>query len=141
VICYISDETSSTALFKELLSPALDKLRKILEQKCQDLLEPHRKGHPITYNHYFTESLQSIRTSRRQGELSRILRQFFNVPDLTGANHLDDYFCLQDLLKLLLKSTEPDMVRFASAEALDCMLAYYKVMRLTSFGSINCTCR
>ncbi|KKK25677.1 hypothetical protein ARAM_003704, partial [Aspergillus rambellii] len=84
------------------------------------------KGHPITYNHYFTETLQKIRADRREGELSGIIERFFRVDDLQTSRYLDGAYRLQDLVQSLLESSEPDMMRFASAEALDCMLAYYK---------------
>ncbi|RAL11843.1 uncharacterized protein BO97DRAFT_443556 [Aspergillus homomorphus CBS 101889] len=127
LIGHISDEATSVVLLAEVISPALDQLREVLVRRCNELLETHQKGHPITYNHYFTETLQKIRASRREGELSEAIERFFGVNDLQRAVALNGIYRLQDLLQSLLQSSEPDMMRFASAEALDCMLAYYKV--------------
>ncbi|KKK14665.1 dynamin GTPase, partial [Aspergillus ochraceoroseus] len=127
LIGHISDEATSVVLFAELISPALDQLREVLVKRCEEILETHQKGHPITYNHYFTETLQKIRADRREGELSGIIERFFRVDDLQTSRYLDGAYRLQDLVQSLLESSEPDMMRFASAEALDCMLAYYKV--------------
>ncbi|OJJ52215.1 hypothetical protein ASPSYDRAFT_95750 [Aspergillus sydowii CBS 593.65] len=88
---------------------------------------PHQKGHPITYNHYFTETLQKIRSGRRESELSTALQQSFGVKDLKKPYLSDHSINLDELLKAILQQSEPNMVRFASIEALDCMLAYYKV--------------
>ncbi|EAW11895.1 Dynamin family protein [Aspergillus clavatus NRRL 1] len=127
VIRYISDEATSVVLFDELISPELDELRRNLEKRTRELLAPHHKGHPITYNHYFTETLQSIRASRQRARLSSTMRNFFGVDDLSGSYVLNGSYRLDDLLQSLVSLTEPDMTRLASAEALDCMLAYYKV--------------
>lgn len=45
---------------------------------------------------------------------------------------IDHSINLDQLLKSLMQHSEPDMVRFASIEALDCMLAYYKVSHNSS---------
>ncbi|OJJ42163.1 hypothetical protein ASPZODRAFT_77515 [Penicilliopsis zonata CBS 506.65] len=127
LIRHISDEATSVVLFAEVISPALDQLRKVLVQRCEEILEPHQKGHPITYNHYFTDTLQKIRAGRRQDEISKIIQQFFEVDDLQTSHYLQGNYHLQALHDSLLECREPDMMKLASAEALDCMLAYYKV--------------
>ncbi|RAL04044.1 uncharacterized protein BO80DRAFT_348563 [Aspergillus ibericus CBS 121593] len=126
-IGHISDEATSVVLFTEVISPALHQLKEVLAKKCEELLASHRKGHPITYNHYYTETLQKARAERRTGELSRVIEDYFGVDDLHTSYRLEGKYRLQDLLQSLLGSNEPDMMQFASAEALDCMLAYYKV--------------
>ncbi|KAF9882884.1 hypothetical protein FE257_004921 [Aspergillus nanangensis] len=102
VVKYVTDEATSAALTEEIIIPACESIKREIDSKTMELLVPHQKGHPITYNHYFTETLQKIRSDRREGELTKTLQQFFG-------------------------RSEPDMLRFASIEALDCMLAYYKV--------------
>ncbi|RAH43516.1 putative dynamin GTPase [Aspergillus brunneoviolaceus CBS 621.78] len=127
LVGHISDEGTSIVLFAEVISPALDQLREILIKRCEELLETHQKSHPITYNHYFTETLQKIRASRQQNEMTGLIERYFGVDDLQTLRSLDGVYCLQDLLDSLLQCREPDMMRLASTEALDCMLAYYKV--------------
>ncbi|KAJ5193198.1 Male sterility NAD-binding [Penicillium cf. viridicatum] len=61
---YVVDEVTSKALFDNVILPALEKLRYILEKGSKELLIPHQRGHPITYNHYFTKTLQKTRADR-----------------------------------------------------------------------------
>lgn len=128
VVRHVADEATSTALLDEIISPILESVWEQLKGKTAELLAPHKTGHPITYNHYFTENLQKIRAERREGELGKIIQRFFGVNDLNESYLTDRSIDLSQLLQALLRQSEPDMVNFASAEALDCMLAYYKVI-------------
>ncbi|GKZ78537.1 hypothetical protein AnigIFM56816_002211 [Aspergillus niger] len=123
---YVADEATSVILFDKVISPALNQLKESLLKACEDLIGSHQQGHPITYNHYFTENIQNIRADRREVALRRTIKNFFGADDLRKT-YLDGYHNLEGLVQSLLSFDEPDMMRFASAEALDCMLAYYKV--------------
>ncbi|KAI2848658.1 hypothetical protein CBS147343_4817 [Aspergillus niger] len=123
---YVADEATSVILFDKVISPALNQLKESLMKACEDLVGSHQQGHPITYNHYFTENIQNIRADRREVALRRTIKKFFKTEDLRET-YLEGYQDLEGLVQSLLSFDEPDMMRFASAEALDCMLAYYKV--------------
>ncbi|GKZ67889.1 hypothetical protein AnigIFM50267_002443 [Aspergillus niger] len=123
---YVADEATSVILFDKVISPALNQLKESLIKACEDLVGSHQQGHPITYNHYFTENIQNIRADRREVALRRTIKKFFKTEDLRET-YLEGYQDLEGLVQSLLSFDEPDMMRFASAEALDCMLAYYKV--------------
>ena len=56
----------------------------------------------------------------------RSIQAFFNASDLETVAREVESVDLRGLSRRIMQSTEPDMGRFASAEALDCMLAYYK---------------
>ena len=56
---YVADATTSRALFQKIFEPALNRLLEILNEKTTELLTPHQRSHPITHNHYFTETLQN----------------------------------------------------------------------------------
>uniref|UniRef100_A0A093UU45 Interferon-induced GTP-binding protein Mx1 n=1 Tax=Talaromyces marneffei PM1 TaxID=1077442 RepID=A0A093UU45_TALMA len=125
-IAHIADNATSTVLVREILEPKLDDLRQAAQEKILELLLPHTHGHPITYNHYFTENLQKIRNERREKEIMRSIQAFFNASDIETVAREVESVDLRGLSRRIIQSTEPDMGRFASAEALDCMLAYYK---------------
>lgn len=129
---YIADATTSRALFQMIFEPALNQMLGILSAKTAELLKPHQKSHPITYNHYFTETLQKVRSERSKNEFSRVVKNFFGVsslePNFYANQHHKD---LGQLVTALVQSTDPDMNRFACSEALDCMKAYYKVVYLS----------
>ena len=124
---YVADVTTSKALFQKIFEPALNQLLKTLHEKTTELLTPHQKSHPITYNHYFTETLQKLRYERNQNEYSKIVEQFFGVSSLENLHYCGNNHDLRQLVTALAQRTEPDMNRFACSEALDCMEAYYKV--------------
>ncbi|KAJ6003769.1 hypothetical protein N7522_006461 [Penicillium canescens] len=126
-VSYVADEATSKALFKKVILPALGNLRHALEKGSEELLMPHQRGHPITYNHYFTETLQKTRTDRQKEAFRKALQSYFGVDTLSTSEPVLHTINLQGLFNSLLQNTIPDMTRFASEEALDCMLSYYKV--------------
>ncbi|KAJ5471932.1 hypothetical protein N7539_008501 [Penicillium diatomitis] len=127
VVKHTSDEATSAALIREIIYPACDSIKQEMSVKVKELLQPHQIGHPITYNHFFTENLQKVRTARQRTNIATTLQQFFGVSSIKQSCYMDTTIKLDDLLTLLTQHSEPDMVRYASVEALDCMLAYYKV--------------
>lgn len=128
VVAYIADGATSQILFQRIFEPALDKLSEALITKTTELLTPHQKSHPITYNHYFTETLQKVRNERSRNEYSQILGDVFSINSFESPIQIRN-FHINRLIDTLVQRTEPDMNRFACSEALDCMEAYYKVDR------------
>lgn len=126
-VAYVADTTTSKALLQKIFKPALDQLLEILNEKTTELLTPHQRSHPITYNHYFTETLQKLRNQRNQDEYTKIIKKFFGVSSLETPHYCGGNHDLCQLVTALVQCTEPDMNRFACSEALDCMEAYYKV--------------
>lgn len=51
------------------MNHAIDELVIKLKDKTNEMLQPHLSGHPITYNHYLTDTVQKVQSdrSRRQG--------------------------------------------------------------------------
>ena len=77
VAAYVADATTSKALFQMIFEPALNQLSGTLNEKTTELLTPHQRSHPITYNHYFTENLQKFCNERNQDEYSKIVKRFW----------------------------------------------------------------
>ncbi|KAK3312206.1 P-loop containing nucleoside triphosphate hydrolase protein [Apodospora peruviana] len=130
VIAHIADGSTSNALQQEVFEPAMKQLLHNLREKTTELLKPHQSGHPITYNHYFTETLQSVRRDRLGVKVGvdKILKDFFGLQDLGGVRRLSNMsYDFTDLVQRLSQDREPDMDQFAAKEALDCLNAYYKV--------------
>jgi len=125
----VADAATSKALFQKVFEPALNQLLETLNAKATELLTPHQKNHPITYNQYFIDALQKVRNQRRKDEYTKIVKDFFQVSSLNPVYVEKD---LNLLVAALVEHTEPDMNRSACSEALDCMESYYKVA-LTRF--------
>ncbi|KAJ5531282.1 Male sterility NAD-binding [Penicillium freii] len=126
-VLHIADKATAKALLKIVILPALENLRYELEKGTEDLLIPHQRGHPITYNDYFTETLQKTRADRQKESFRKALQSYFKVDTLSTSEPIPATIDLQELLNSLVQTTIPDITHFASEEALDCMLAYYKV--------------
>ncbi|KAM5476771.1 hypothetical protein MauCBS54593_000041 [Microsporum audouinii] len=126
-IAHVADAGTAKALFQTVFEPALEQLLNKLRDKTSELLIPHREGHPITYNHYFMETYQKIQNERRKEDYSTVIKRFFGASDLHAMVNLGCRNDLHRLLDSLVGHTERDMSRYASIEALDCMVAYYKV--------------
>ncbi|EUC27211.1 hypothetical protein COCCADRAFT_112295 [Bipolaris zeicola 26-R-13] len=128
LISHVSDTSTCGALFQILVEPELDKISKDVKSKTAELLASHQRGHPITYNPYFRETVQQVRKERTTAELTRIIQDVFDI----GSLHLSgksryvemDY---RPLLDALVVHRNPDLDQYACSEALDCMQAYYKV--------------
>ncbi|KAG9196799.1 hypothetical protein G6514_004203 [Epicoccum nigrum] len=127
LISHISDTSTGGVLFQTLVEPALESIVKDAKRKTEDLLAPHKHRHPITYNHYFTETVQQVKRERNRVELTRLIKDVFGVESLGPSAHKE--YTFQDyrpLLNALMERSNPDMNQYACSEALDCMQAYYK---------------
>lgn len=51
IASHLADDTIVEALLREIIEPLMDEKLGRLNQKLDELLEPYRRGHPITYNH------------------------------------------------------------------------------------------
>lgn len=132
VCAHTADDTACRFLLQEIVNPAMDHIMMTLQAKADKLLLPHSNGHPITYNHYFTETLQKVRDERKVSEVRSVVAKWLEKEEheVSGKLQLRGIFDLGGLIDSLTARTEPDMERFAASEALDCMMAYYKVSTL-----------
>ncbi|KAI1139186.1 P-loop containing nucleoside triphosphate hydrolase protein [Hypoxylon sp. FL0543] len=115
-LAYIMDEDTKAKLWGELINDGLDRLNRQLRDKVNEMLRPHENGHPITYNHYLTETVQKIRINRFRNSIMLGLREVW-----------DDGKSFSESLEIMMEHTEQDMETISSSEALDWMEAYYKV--------------
>ena len=108
---------SVDAALREALEKCKVELRQIIKDKSR---------HPMTYNHYFTTTLQKMR-QRKQQKINEKAQEEANGGRVIDR-HGDTYDTLNttELLKALNDSIELDMDRFSAQEALDYQRAYYK---------------
>ena len=129
----LTDEKTLDRLLVEVINPLMKERLQQVNQKLDDILLPHTHGHPITYNHYFTETVQAIRQQRQEKEIAKRLGSLFkgysqhldssySIAELKGGN-----IKMSDLTSALTSRKETDMDKYACSEILLCMEAYYKV--------------
>ena len=125
---YLTDEATAEALLREVIDPIIEDRLREMTSKLAELMAPHQKGHPITYNHYFTETIQNLREKRLEAEVGRRLSKLFGHHDIASLEELPTRkIRTTSLISALASRNEADMDRYASSEVLDCMQAYYKV--------------
>jgi GTP-binding protein EngB required for normal cell division len=118
MVAHIVNEEIAGGLL-QLIFQGIDALKRNLDQKMVELVDPYYNSHPITYNHYLTDNVQKAQSRRSQKRLEEQLKRLF-----PGEVYADNY---QALLGVLKQHTEADMERYASNLAIDYMQAYYKV--------------
>ncbi|KAI6080250.1 P-loop containing nucleoside triphosphate hydrolase protein [Hypoxylon rubiginosum] len=123
----VTDGQTAEALLRELIGPSIEILRKNLDTKVEEILEPHLSGHPITYNHYLTENVQKMQAARQRRKLEERLKTFFTVKELYEGT-VTYSFNIRSLLDIFASSTEPDMDKLSCSMAADMMGAYYKAV-------------
>ncbi len=132
---HLTDDVTMDNLLKEVVDPIMSQKIHYVHDKLQELLAQNQQGHPITYNHYFTETIQKVRQERNEKEamgcLQTILGNKIDRP-LQQTDKLNDLgtvgaVTVSNLLSALSLSNEANMDRYACSEILICMEAYYKV--------------
>lgn len=132
---HLTDDVTMDNLLKEVVDPIMSQKIRYAHDKLQELLAQNQQGHPITYNHYFTETIQKVRQERNEKEamgcLQTILGNKIDRP-LQRTDKLNDLgtvgaVTVSNLLSALSLSNEANMDRYACSEILICMEVYYKV--------------
>ncbi|KGQ10244.1 Interferon-induced GTP-binding protein Mx [Beauveria bassiana D1-5] len=116
-------ETASGIL--SVIRGSLEPFKSDLEVKFKELLTPHLEGHPITYNHYLTDTVQKVQEERRRKSLEKQLRAIVGHEEFASGRHVSIY--PTRILEQLGKHIEVDMERYGGELAVDYMEAYYKV--------------
>jgi GTPase SAR1 family protein len=129
----LTDDETFQALFNHWIDSNTNERFKMANQRL-DCLLIDRERRPITYNHYYTEVLQSLRQERMMIELKSRIQSFMG----TSSNSIKVYSEAVDVTRLaksLSMQSESDMDSFACSELLDSMQAYYKVSKQPNLSS------
>ena len=124
VVEHVAAKDSVEAIF-QTISAALEPLKCRLHDKFQELLTPHYEGHPITLNHYLTDTVQKMQSNRRREKLRKEFMELIGA-DVFSENR-NAIISPLAFFNSLERSTEVDMERYGSELAVDYTLAYYKV--------------
>ena len=121
----LTEEETFGTLFTHWIDPNLDARFEKANERLDGLLID-RERHAITYNHYYTDVLQSIREERKVRELvGKVPDYMSSSPDSAWGKKgsLD----VSGLARSLATQSESDMDLFACSELLDSSRAFYKV--------------
>ncbi|KAK2592604.1 hypothetical protein QQS21_009711 [Conoideocrella luteorostrata] len=126
IVNHIAVEETAPSIFS-VISGEMDVLKSNLKAKFKELLQHCFDGHPITYNHYLTETVQKCQADRRRRKLEKEFKNFFPAQNLESNQRGTFNITPAALLNSIDKETELDMGRFGSELAIDYIQAYYKV--------------
>lgn len=108
---------------KDRHQDALDELTKLIQDK---------NDFPINYNHYYTDTVHKKRQERIKTELLKHVPEDTHSPiqRCSAGNHYPYIDVKQEVDQVVRRWAEtatPDMEYFSIQEALDCLMAIYKV--------------
>ena len=122
------DPRTHNGILRHIINPGLEPLRQSLQGKTEEVLKPHQRDHPITYNHYLTDNIQKARADHWGKLVEARLSEFFGIDLDSTDTHYHRGFDVSSLATSLKSlNTETSMERHACSEAVACMQAYYKV--------------
>jgi hypothetical protein len=110
---------SVDAALANALVACKEELRKVIKDK---------RRHPMTYNHYFTTTLQKQRKRKHEKFTEDAVKTSETV--MYYNNKQNTHFNPALMKEAMSKSIEQNMDKFSSEEALDNQRAYYKVRSL-----------
>jgi hypothetical protein len=104
--------------FEENTRDAHDELAKLLEDE---------KGHPITYNHYYTDNIQKARQDEAKASIQTSVKRAAES-DWGGSVHFSNSAHeMTRMISAFQKRVQVNMVERACSEVLTDLNAYYKV--------------
>lgn len=121
----LTNEETFDTLFSHWIDPNLTARLERANERLEGLLID-RERHAITYNHYYTEVLQSLREERQVKALADKIKLFMDSPSKSGSTYMD-HSKVRELARSLATQHESDMDIFACSELLDSVRAFYKV--------------
>jgi hypothetical protein len=113
-----------TRLLAHTVDGALREARNKALQELAHILDD-LKRQPITYNHYFTDTLQKIQRDKINDAMKKLLddsKTDVNVNHIGRQTYIDPKI----LATKMNSHIEQDMDKFAAEQALDTQTAYYK---------------
>ncbi|KAF1353988.1 dynamin family protein [Delphinella strobiligena] len=124
---HVTDDETQVRLFQQIIGPALDGIEAGLDGKVDEILQVHQRGHPITYNHYFTETIQKARQDYQEQQITKAVVSWLGSEFDDAAMSTSFSLTGDMIISALKRRAEPDMDLHACFEATNSMEAYYKV--------------
>lgn len=102
-----------------------------------DMIMQDIKSFPVNYNHYYTDTITKRRRDRQKSILAESLESATTHEHLPGCNstHTSARVDVQQMVSTYSSSIDPNMDNFSCEEALDCLIAIYKVSTVMCYNS------
>ncbi|CAK7266190.1 hypothetical protein SEPCBS57363_001970 [Sporothrix epigloea] len=126
---HIAVDDTAKMIMRNLTNPGMADLRKDMLAQLELILQTCNECHPITYNHYLTDTVQKLRSERLRKLTIGLANKY--------AGYDFDAESAECLANLLVAQIETDMMRVAASDAIDYMEAYYKVAMKTFIDNVS----
>ncbi|KAI0010110.1 interferon-induced GTP-binding protein Mx [Xylariaceae sp. FL0662B] len=129
-------------IWSSMVVDALKERRLAAFNELEKLLQDNR-DFPINYNHYYTENLQKRSNERLRARLQDNMSCGVNRSTQERCSRGDHYSradmdaSIDKIVAACNLTTTPDMETFSCEEALDCLLAIYKVQQKTFIANVT----
>lgn len=128
VVAYIAEESHTRSTLRESIFSVLERMKKDADEELTKLWEDEIRQ-PVTYNHYYTDNIQSARNDAARKALKNAMDQT-TAEDYGGRMHISNSNVeIQRLLVSLQSRIVVNMDDQACNEAREALNAYYKVCR------------
>ncbi|KAI0440050.1 interferon-induced GTP-binding protein Mx [Xylaria telfairii] len=125
-------------LWSSKISDALKDRHRAAFDELDRVIEDNR-CFPITYNHYYTDTIFKRRQDRQKVSLTRAVEastEHRRLPDCT-SNHTSASIDINKVIASFSENADPDMENFSCEDALDCLFAIYKEQQKTFIANIT----
>ena len=121
----------STRLQASLVEDALKTRHDNAVQEVRRIMEENR-SYPINYNHYYTDTINKRRQQRQKESLAESIANATEHTHLEGchSNHTSASINIDKVVQMPSQQIDPNMENLSCEEALDCLYAIYKVIRV-----------
>jgi hypothetical protein len=126
VLQYLTDEHTYSSLMRDLIIPEMDILKASLFDKLTELTFYRKGGHPLPLGKAF---LSKIHESRQKRQLAVLKKELGLATSPSIQDDLEKTFRAKDLDRAATQ-LQSSSDRFAAAEIIDQMQAYYDVSKI-----------
>jgi hypothetical protein len=120
----LADPRTFNAIMLDIIDPAMDEKKSQAETKLEEILVPHTKLHPISYNSTLLRSMKEVKYKR---ELAKVKSEAAVLMEASKVKVFSEQD-LQNICASSMSSTRGDSVdTFGCSDILDYMNAYYEV--------------
>jgi hypothetical protein len=86
LLSHLSEEGTAKAFLLTFIDSLLAERLRISNLRLNEILNPYERGHPLTYNQYFTETVQKVKQKQHEEEIARNLRAYLGHAGGMGNN-------------------------------------------------------
>ncbi|PBP15600.1 putative dynamin GTPase [Diplocarpon rosae] len=132
-----------TRLWESIIHDALKDWSRLASEELDRIMEDVN-GYPMNYHHYYTDTIKSRRQNRQKISLAETVKQASKTTKVISTDGAESSTSatattvdLDQVVAALSTSSSENMEVFSSEEALDCLLAIYKVSQKTFIANIT----